>query len=117
MSFTSMHNDYLDPDKHLWEEEPPCEKCKHDNGSGCRLEPNVCSFEEKEPSKTQVGGDHYTRLSIQPWDVMRSWFGAEAFQAYLLMNALKYIARDKHDKGEDIAKAIHYLQAWQESRK
>jgi hypothetical protein len=23
MSFTSMHNDYLDPDKHLWPEEPP----------------------------------------------------------------------------------------------
>ena len=114
MSFASMHNDYLDPDRHLWEEEPPCEKCRHDTGSGCRLEPHACAFEEKP---AQVGGDHYVRLSIQPWEVMRSWFSEQSFQDYLLMNALKYIARNKSSKDEDIAKAIHYLQTWQEVRK
>ncbi len=64
-----------------------------------------------ETKSTQVGGDHYVRLSIQPWDAMRSWF-PDSFRDYLLMNAMKYIARDKGNKREDIQKAIHYLQAW-----
>jgi hypothetical protein len=65
----------------------------------------------------QVGGTHYIDLSITPWNVMEAWFSPQSFQDYLLMNALKYIARDKNDKDEDIAKAIHYLQQWQEVRK
>lgn len=47
MSFASMHNDYLDPDIHLWPEDPPCEKCKHDVDGECDLE-HVCEYEEKE---------------------------------------------------------------------
>lgn len=59
----------------------------------------------------QVGGDHYVRHTIQPWDAMREWMSPEAFQGYLRGNAIKYIARC-NDKGgvEDIDKAIHYLQ-------
>ena len=72
---------------------------------------------EMKPNDTMVGGDHYTKLSITPWEVMEAWFSPQSFQDYLLMNALKYIARDKNDKDEDIAKAIHYLQQWQEVRK
>jgi len=62
----------------------------------------------------QEGGDHYVKLSVQPWDAMRSWF-PDSFNDYLLMNALKYIARNKTDKREDIAKAIHYLEQWMEA--
>lgn len=46
MSFSSMHNDYLDPDKHLWPDDPPCERCKHDKDGECQL-PD-CDYEEKE---------------------------------------------------------------------
>lgn len=51
MSFTSMHNDYLDPDNWLWGEEPPCELCKHDDPENecCKL--SECNFEELEETK------------------------------------------------------------------
>ena len=61
----------------------------------------------------QVGSDHYKRVSIQPWTVMQSWF-PDSFPDYLLMTALKYIQRNKTDKREDVAKAIHYLEKWLE---
>lgn len=35
MSFASMHNDYLDPDRHLWPDEEPDEDLDYD---GSRLE-------------------------------------------------------------------------------
>lgn len=60
---------------------------------------------------SQVGGSHYKDISIQPWDVMEAWF-PDSFDDYLLMNALKYIARDKQNKLEDIKKAHHYLSFW-----
>jgi hypothetical protein len=62
-------------------------------------------------SDKQIGGDHYKKLDIQPWDVMQAWF-PDSFPDYLLMNALKYICRNKTDKREDIAKAAHYLEEW-----
>lgn len=42
----SAHDDYLDPDRWLWPEEPPCEKCKHDKEGGCDLD--ECDYQEKE---------------------------------------------------------------------
>ena len=55
----------------------------------------------------QIGGDHYVKHKIQPWDIIEEynlgfWDG----------NAIKYILRYK-EKGnplEDIDKAIHYLE-------
>jgi hypothetical protein len=64
----------------------------------------------------QVGGTHYKDLPIQPWEVMEAWF-PESFPDYLLMNAIKYIARNKGNKKEDIAKAHHYLEKWLELNK
>lgn len=54
---------------------------------------------------TQVGGDHYRKLKIQPWD-----FIAANGIGYLEGSAIVYIARWK-DKGgvEDLKKARHYL--------
>lgn len=58
----------------------------------------------------QVGGNHYTSKSVQPWVAMESWMSEEAFKGYIWGNVIKYIARWE-DKGgaEDLKKAKHYL--------
>lgn len=60
-----------------------------------------------------MGGDHYSRLSIQPWDIIESWYGKEHFIHYLLGNVLKYLSRagKKQDNTRlmDLQKARHYL--------
>lgn len=59
----------------------------------------------------QVGGDHYKRKSIQPWDAMQAWQTHEQFVGFLHGNAIEYIARYASKGGiEDLRKAIHYLQ-------
>ena len=53
--------------------------------------------------KQQVGGDHYSKLAIQP-----AVYAEQNKLSYLQGNAIKYITRYK-DKGgvEDLYKAIH----------
>jgi hypothetical protein len=61
-------------------------------------------------NKHQVGGSHYTALSVQPWDAMQSWMSAEAFAGFLRGNVIKYVARcDAKGGVEDLRKARHYL--------
>lgn len=55
----------------------------------------------------QVGGDHYTKLAIQPWEAMEAWMTPEAFQGFLVGNVIKYLARQK--QATDLEKAQHYL--------
>ena len=62
------------------------------------------------PNITQVGGDHYLKLRIQPWDAMEAWMSPEAFKGFLLGNVIKYVARGKWDRYEDLKKAQHYLE-------
>lgn len=59
----------------------------------------------------QIGGDHYAKHAIQPWDAMEAWFSPEMFVGFLTGNALKYLARFR-DKGglEDVRKAGHYVE-------
>jgi hypothetical protein len=59
---------------------------------------------------TQVGGEHYTKKTVQPWDAMEAWMTFEQFEGFLRGNVIKYSARYK-DKGgvEDLKKAQHYL--------
>jgi hypothetical protein len=59
----------------------------------------------------QIGGDHYARKAVQPWEAMEAWMSHEAFIGYLQGNVIKYMARWR-DKGgvQDLAKAAHYLQ-------
>lgn len=62
---------------------------------------------------TQIGGTHYTRHEIQPWDALKCWLtGMEPYPAYMTGNAVKYLAR-WHNKGgvEDLKKARHYVDA------
>lgn len=63
-----------------------------------------------QPSKTQIGGDHYRTLPIQPTNFIASnglgWHEG---------NAVKYICRHHIKNGvQDIDKAIHYLQLLKE---
>ena len=50
---------------------------------------------------------YYTRGKIEVWDFVR-----DQDLNYFLGNAIKYICRAgyKHDKAQDLAKAIHYLE-------
>lgn len=54
----------------------------------------------------QVGGTHYRRNSIQPWDIYLE-YGLDPWTA----NVVKYILRFPLKNGkEDLAKAKHYIE-------
>ena len=56
--------------------------------------------------KSQVGGDHYKDLAIQPVE-----FIYKNGIPFLEANVLKYVIRHKSKNGaQDIRKAIHYCQ-------
>lgn len=61
---------------------------------------------EKGTRHGQVGGDHYRRHAIQPWDVWDE-YDLDRYTA----NAVKYLLRagDKGPKIQDLKKAQHYL--------
>lgn len=67
-------------------------------------------------SNYQVAGDHYQRLTIQPWEAMEAWSTPDEFKAHLKLTAIKYLARagSKGPTRDDIAKARHYLDKWLE---
>lgn len=112
MSFSSMHNDHLDPDRHNSQPEPPCEQCKWDIGNGCVLtgpclyESNAVDEQVPAPAlSTQVGGSHYKHMPIQPME-------------YSMLNHLdpcqhtiiKYVSRFREKGGiEDLQKAKHVI--------
>ena len=67
---------------------------------------------KKTPAnEKQVGGSHYRKMKIQPWDVIDSMPHGQAMGFYR-GNALKYIMRagEKGPAKEDYEKAIHYLE-------
>ncbi|MCC8175137.1 MAG: DUF3310 domain-containing protein [Bacteroidales bacterium] len=57
-------------------------------------------------TSTQIGGDHYTRLAIQPIDfILGNNLG------FCEGNVIKYVCRHRRKNGrQDLEKAIHYLQ-------
>ena len=62
------------------------------------------------PLQSQVGGDHYRKLAIQPVEFcQRNQLG------YCESAVIKYVTRHREKNGvEDIDKAIHYLQLLKE---
>tara|TARA_B110000902_G_scaffold253684_1_gene316639 strand:+ start:1812 stop:2201 length:390 start_codon:yes stop_codon:yes gene_type:complete len=52
----------------------------------------------------QVGGDHYKKFKIQPWEIVD-----EYDLGFYSGNVLKYLLRVKTNKLEDLKKARHYL--------
>jgi hypothetical protein len=55
-------------------------------------------------SESQVGGDHYRKFKIQPWDIID-----EYDLTFYEGSALKYLLRRKTDRLEDLKKCRHYL--------
>jgi len=59
----------------------------------------------------QIGGDHYKKSTVQPWDVVDTW-PIEQQIGFYRGNALKYVMRmgTKDENLREIRKAAHYLQ-------
>jgi hypothetical protein len=58
------------------------------------------------PFDMQVGGDHYTRCSIQPWEIIER-NGLDFWEG----NVVKYLLRYPQKNGlQDLLKAKHYLE-------
>ena len=56
-------------------------------------------------NQKQVGGNHYCKHSIQPWDIIDEW-GLNFYEG----NILKYLLRRKGDRLEDLQKIAHYVE-------
>ena len=55
--------------------------------------------------------DHYNQGGIECFDVIKAFYGQDAFEGFCAGNVLKYTMRSKH-KGnpkQDLEKAIFYL--------
>lgn len=59
----------------------------------------------------QVGGDHYVRMAVQPWDVVDTW-PIEQRVGFYRGCALKYVMRldDKDDRLTNAKKGLHLMQ-------
>lgn len=53
----------------------------------------------------QVGGDHYQKHKIQPWDIIDEW-ELNFYEG----NILKYLLRRKGNRLEDLQKIAHYVE-------
>lgn len=53
----------------------------------------------------QVGGDHYAKHKIQPWDIIDE-YGLNFYEG----NILKYLLRRKGNRIEDMQKLNHYAE-------
>lgn len=59
----------------------------------------------------QVGGDHYKKMKVQPWEIYDSIFNKDEQVGFYLGNVLKYLFRYKNKSGlQDLEKAKHYLE-------
>jgi len=63
-----------------------------------------------DPRREQVGGDHYTRLAVQPWDVIIANGTPETIYGFFDGNVEKYRMRAPRKGGlEDLKKCRDYL--------
>lgn len=60
---------------------------------------------------TQVAGDHYKKMGVEPWDVVDTWPLEQRIGAYR-HGALKYLMRmgSKDQNAQEIAKGKHYME-------
>lgn len=78
---------------------------------------NIVAYRTDKPSTPQaardiqIGGEHYKKASLQPWDVVDTW-PIEQQVGFHRGNALKYVMRmgTKDENLNEIRKAAHYLQ-------
>ena len=63
-------------------------------------------FDEAVPQYTQVGGNHYTKFRIQPYE-----FISKNNLSFFQGNVVKYVCRYQRKGGaEDLKKIVHYCQ-------
>lgn len=67
--------------------------------------------------KDAVNPDHYKRGGIEAIDYIQAKLTPEEFAGYCRGNALKYISRagDKDAVGQEVRKAIWYLERWRDA--
>ena len=63
-----------------------------------------------------MGGNHYTSMPIQPWDMMQAVMSHQEFIGFLKGNVIKYSMRAGQKAGatDDADKARHYQQKLKE---
>jgi len=65
----------------------------------------------RKANATQVGGEHYKNMGVEPWDVVDTWPLEQRIGAYRA-GALKYVMRmgTKDENVQELKKAGHYIQ-------
>ena len=77
---------------------PPCP-------TAVQLNENAAKCSDERLTGQQVGGNHYAKLAIQPYD----YINANGL-SYGAGNVVKYVTRYRDKNGaQDLRKAIHYL--------
>jgi len=68
-------------------------------------------FKGTRADDTQVSGNHYKDMGMQPWAVMQAVLTPEEFRGFLKGNIIKYAMRQgKKQDSDDTGKAKHYAQ-------
>ena len=65
----------------------------------------------------QVGGNHYQKMGIQPWDVMEAVLTPEEFRGFLKGSIIKYGMRNGHKDSPDAGKAHHFCEKLEEQKR
>ena len=95
-----------------------CKSCGYESMDGVH---SCEGFKLEQVMAKQVGGSHYKKNKIQPWDIIDE-YELDFYEG----NALKYLLRDKSEtdagkRKEDLEKAIHYIEKklteWNENPK
>lgn len=61
---------------------------------------------------TQVAGNHYKILGVQPMELVLKNMGYEAFKGACYVKINKYMIRNKDNEAEQLKKARHILDMW-----
>ena len=72
--------------------------------------------ESTSATSDQIGGDHYAKHGgMQPIHILRQYLTPDEFRGYTKGVAIAYLLRERDKNGdEDIAKARHHIQLWEE---
>ena len=66
--------------------------------------------EDRPAASEQVGGDHYIKQKLQPFEACFQRNGFKGVQASVHVKVDKYLTRDKGDQRENLCKAKHCLE-------
>lgn len=70
------------------------------------------------PLESQVGGDHYAKLGkYQPAIYLKHVLTPEEYRGWVKGNAIVYLSRQKQNTEEDMLKAKHTLEIYEELNK